>query len=303
MLLGAAALSWSCAAGDQEDAGSLDGGAAQVGASADAATVADSPAGEAASDGGSVVSGDDAGDAGSPATGSDDAGQRDDASAIDGAQTGNDAQGPDDAQSPRDASADVTPAADAGAADSGAGGQDASMPTDAGGGGSDAAGCGPVTIVVNEVQTSGSGGAEDEWVELFNPQSCVADVSGWELRHTSINGTSVATVFTAAAGTQIGPKGYGVVGGLSYSASAPTIGGFTTGVLSDTGGGLGLYDAAGTLVASMGYGSGASNPFVESSAAPVEGSGQSIARLPNGAETGNDGADFKTATPSPGAAN
>jgi hypothetical protein len=129
------------------------------------------------------------------------------------------------------------------------------------------------------------------------------DISSWELRHTSISGTSIDKVFTAAAGTVIAAGGYGVVAGLAYSASAPTIGSFDTGVLADDGGGLGLYDASGTLIDSMGYGVGATNPLVEIAPAPVEGTSQSIARIPNGAETGDNAVDFQATTPTPGTKN
>ena len=53
----------------------------------------------------------------------------------------------------------------------------------------------------------------------------------------------------------------------------------------------------------MGYGAGASNPLVETAPAPSEGTGQSIARIPNGVESGDNAVDFKAATPTPGAVN
>jgi hypothetical protein len=211
----------------------------------------------------------------------------DDASVGDG---GSDAEGPFDGG----------PGSDSSSADAG---KDAALPTDASAPDAADAGCGTAVVLVNEVQTSGPKGAEDEWVELFNPQNCPLDISGWTLRHTSANGTSIATVFTAGAGTILGANGYGVVAGTKYSAAPTPIGSFNTGVLADQGGGLGVYDGSATLLSSMGYGTGAANPFVETSPAPPEASSQSIARIPNGAETGDNAVDFRSSTPTPGAPN
>jgi hypothetical protein len=278
-----AAATWSCATGDEETAASVaDAGGAQTGQ------------GSSSPDASPSSPYDDAGTTNMPDPGEDAAEAQDANAASDDA--GN---APDDA--PATAPLDASPY-DAGSATP----PDAAAPVDASSqdaGIANDAGCTSAALVVNEVQTSGPGGAEDEWVELLNPGTCSVDVSGWELRHTSISGTSMATVATIAPATTIAGGGYGVIGGTAYSASAPTIAKFSTGVLADTGGGVGLYDASSTLVGSMGYGSGATNPFVRGSAATVEGSGQSIARVPNGADTGNDSTDFKAATPTPGAAN
>ena len=303
-ILGVAAVAWSCATGEAEGPGSgtdaPDAGGPDV-VGADAPGAGDASARDAAP---APVNGDDA--ATDDAGGGDDAATGDDGNAPDAAGTDDAsldarADGADgaihDAGAPDGAHADSGPR-DAGPVDSG---PDASA-HDSGAADASDAGCGTGSVVVNEVQTSGTGGLDDEWVELFNPQSCPVDISGWTLRHTSATGTSASTVFTAGAGTTLGAKGYGVVAGMTYSAAAATIGAFNSGVLSDTGGGLGLYDGS-ALVDSMGYGAGATNPFVQGSPAPSEGSGQSIARVPNGTASGNNASDFKASTPTPGAAN
>jgi hypothetical protein len=304
-LVASGATAWSCAAGVAD---SPDLGEAGV-ATPDGAPVTD----DAGNDGSTVAPGEDA-------TPSDDAGG-DDASGDDSASPVDDAGSDTGARDARaDASADSAPPdaapPDAGLPDSG--GHDTGAPVDSG---QDAApvhdasipdvsvpdasdaGCSPAAILLNEVQTSGAGGAEDEWVEIFNPQSCAIDISGWVLKHTSGTGTSATTVFTAAAGTVLAPKSYEVIAGQTYSAAAPTIGAFSTGVLSDTGGGLGLYNASSVLIDAMGYGTGSSNPFVAIAPAPAEGASQAIARIPNGAKTGNNASDFAATTPTPGAAN
>jgi hypothetical protein len=164
-------------------------------------------------------------------------------------------------------------------------------------------GCATGGILVNEVQVAGSGGSEDEWVELRNGGTCPVDLTGWTLRHTSTTGTSIQTVWTAASASIAG-RGYALVAGMTYSGSVTPIGKFNTGVLAATGGGLGLYDANGTLRDSMGYGTGATNPFVKGSPAAASPSGESMARTPDGSNGGDDSVDFAIATtPTPGAAN
>jgi len=63
-----------------------------------------------------------------------------------------------------------------------------------------------------------------------------------------------------------------------------------------------VRDNNNALLFSMGWGT-ANNTFNKGTAAPAEGSGKSIARTPNGANSGNDHVDFKSATPTPGVAN
>jgi len=53
----------------------------------------------------------------------------------------------------------------------------------------------------------------------------------------------------------------------------------------------------------MGWGTAGGNGFVNGNPAPTEGTGKSIARKPNGANTHDDSVDFASATPTPGAAN
>jgi hypothetical protein len=275
-----AAVAWSCAAGENDTAAALDPQEASVApdaAGTDDAPAASDDAADDSSNGQTNPTGDDAA--------SDDTGTGEDASGGDTGGGTIDAGGHDaaDGAIPKDAG-------------------DSSAPVDAAPT-LDACGTGTAAIVINEVQTSGAAGAGDEWVELFNPQACAINIGSWQLRHASATGTTIDKVFTAASGVSIAAGGYAVVAGTSYSASAPTIGAFTAGVFADTGGGLGLYDASGTLIDSMGYGPGATNPFVETTSAPAEGTSQSIARVPNGAETGNNASDFKAANPTPGAEN
>lgn len=166
-------------------------------------------------------------------------------------------------------------------------------------------GCGVAQVVVNEVQTGGSGGNTDEWVELYNPCTTVVNLAGCKLAYRSAtNATPTDTSTIAPLNLTIAANGYLLIANSGYSGSAtPDIKPFAGSGLADTGGGVGLRDSAGALVDSMGWGS-ASNPFVEASTATNGAHGQSMARTPNGTDTNNNMNDFKIAnTPTPRAPN
>ena len=167
--------------------------------------------------------------------------------------------------------------------------------TASGGGGG-----GSATLVVNEFMTGTTGAASNEFVEVANVGTAAADVSGYRLVYRSASGTSDVALATIPAGTTIPAGGYYLFGGSGYAGTPAADQSFSFG-LASTGGGLGLRNADGTLIDSVGYGSGTTNAFVEGSpaAAPpsVAAPGTSAARLPNGHDTGDNSADFGAATP------
>ncbi len=166
-------------------------------------------------------------------------------------------------------------------------------------------GCGVAKIVINEVQTGGSGGNTDEWIELFNPCPNVVNLAGCKLAYRSAtNSTPNDTNTLAPLNTTIAANGYLLIANSGYTgAAAPDIKPFAAGGLADTGGAVGLRDSAGTLVDAMGWGT-ASNPFVETATCLNGAHGQSMARTPNGTDTNNNMADFQIATtPTPRASN
>jgi hypothetical protein len=204
-------------------------------------------------------------------------------------------------------------------------------------------------VVVNEVQTGSTTTPNQQFVELYNPSASPVDMSGWKLEYegSSAPRSGGPTVLaTLPQGASIAARGYFVIGGAGYvlaQAQPPDNASFTqtsTTELSSIGGGVGLADASGFVVDSVGWGVASnegfapsafqrnSDAFVESCPVQANGvvptvntpvlsslistaatppsipAGDSIVRLPDGQDTGSNCNDFSvTSTPSPGATN
>jgi hypothetical protein len=158
--------------------------------------------------------------------------------------------------------------------------------------------------IVNEVQSGDSDSAANEWVELYNPCGNSITFSGKLVYRSDTNNTSTDTSTLATiTSASIPAGGYFLIANSGYTGTANISPFDSTSVgMADGGGGVGLRDSGGTLLTSMGWGT-ANNTFQQGSAAPTEATGKSIARTPNGADTHHDNVDFKSATPTPKAAN
>jgi len=158
----------------------------------------------------------------------------------------------------------------------------------------------PGCPLVNEVMTGGTASGADEFVEVSNPCPTSIDLAGARLAYRSAAGTSDSTLVTWAPGTVLVPGGRLVYGGATFTG--PRNGDLGAG-LSGTGGGVAIRAATGEVVDSVGYGT-ATNAFVEGAAAPAPAAGSSIARIPDGSDTDQNGTDWTvTATITPGTAN
>jgi hypothetical protein len=205
-------------------------------------------------------------------------------------------------------------------------------------------------VVINEVQTGSRTKRNQQFVELYNPGTSVVNISGWRLQYQAQlapNGVAAPTVLARIPqGTSLVAGGYYLIGGAGYAASSgqppseATFASKSLTALSGIGGALGLRDARGALVDSVGWGVAdnegfapsafqrASGAFVQDCPAQARGvvptvitpgltsristhptppsipNGDSLVRLPNGQDTGSNCRDFSvTRTPSPGAAN
>ena len=161
-------------------------------------------------------------------------------------------------------------------------------------------------VRVNEFATGTTASATDEFVELFNAGTAPADLSGYKLVYRSGAGSSDVSLATIPDGTMLPPGAFYLFGGSGYAGAKTPNQAFSAGIAASAGG-VGLRNAAGTLVDSVGYGT-ATNALVETRPAPAPPTtaapGSSDIRLPDGTDTNDNGADFTIATaPTPGAPN
>jgi len=164
-------------------------------------------------------------------------------------------------------------------------------------------------VVVNEVQTnSGSGGAEyDDWVELYNPTAGDIDLSTWSIQKTSGTGTSF---YRKALSGIIPAEGYFLIV-RNHASTTPSL--IALANVLAAGSSFSLTDNNiiylvndnidiennndANIVDYVGMGSAS---YYEGAAAPNPGAGQSIARVPDGEDSGNNYLDFKiTNKPTP----
>jgi Lamin Tail Domain len=158
-------------------------------------------------------------------------------------------------------------------------------------------------IRVNEFSTGVEGALTDEFVEIFNPGTGPADISGYKLVYRSAAGTSDVSLLTVADGTMLAPGAFLVFGGSGYSGTAAQS--FSVS-LASSGGGLGMRDSTGLLLDSVGWGT-ATNAFVEGTPAVAPtitpAPGKSDARHPDGDDANDNASDFAEGDPTPGTAN
>lgn len=161
-------------------------------------------------------------------------------------------------------------------------------------------------VVINELMTTGPQGANDEFVELYNPNSCAISLAGWRLAYKPTAGTGGppadlgSVYYTFAAGDSIAAGAFFVLGTASFVGSKDAT--MKNGMSAD-GGQVGLVDDTDTLVDALGWG-GATGPYVEGTAAPKAPTNGSVGRKSDGLDTDNNASDCKAFNkPTPGAAN
>lgn len=162
------------------------------------------------------------------------------------------------------------------------------------GGGGGGGGGGEPDLTVNELVTGVTGAASNEFVEIVNTGTGGADLSGWKLVYRSAAGTSDVALATIPEGTILPAGGFYLFGGAGYVGGPAADQTYSTAIAA-TGGGIGLRNAEGALVDSLGWGT-ATNAFIEGTVAPapptVEAPGASLARQPDGDDTNDNAADF-----------
>lgn len=151
-------------------------------------------------------------------------------------------------------------------------------------------------VVINEVKTEGTGGANDEMIELYNSSSCAVDLGNWTIKYQSGGGSSPTVRATFPNGASIGANAYLVLTPGGSTALTPG--------MSASDGQVGLLDDTSKIVDAVAWGTVTSGSYREGQSASAAPSNGSIGRSPNGGDTNNNKTDFKGyGTASPGIAN
>jgi hypothetical protein len=174
---------------------------------------------------------------------------------------------------------------------------------------------GTVLLLISQVRTRGVGGAADEFVELYNPAATdVIFDSSWTLAARSSSASSQTLRYTGA-GQSIPAHGHILLGGTGYSESVAADAALTTGI-TDAGSivlqhnsivvdALCFYFDAATQNAIIGFtceGTPVSNLPHDNTTTGSSNSDVSLERKPGGTlgntqNTGDNSADFQSATP------
>lgn len=155
----------------------------------------------------------------------------------------------------------------------------------------DAAGSG---VVINELMPDPPGGdADNEWVELYNDGNSAVDISGWGI---AAGTSSFGEPSVIGAGFVLQPGAFFVIG-QSQATTPDAIAGFSLGNASNADG-VQLVDCNGGVADTVIYGTDNSDGWVDDTGgaaalAPVPASGQTIGRIPDGADSNDSSVDFQ----------
>jgi len=156
--------------------------------------------------------------------------------------------------------------------------------------------------VVNEVSVDsivGTGGTDDDWIELYNPTGEAVSLDGWSIQKASASGSSLSRqalsgqipakshfliVRNGSSTSQALKDAADVLASDSFSLSNNNI----VYLVNDNNNITGASDA--NIVDLVGFGTAAI--FEGAAAAPAIPEGKSIARLANGEDTDQNAADF-----------
>jgi hypothetical protein len=158
----------------------------------------------------------------------------------------------------------------------------------------------PSHMVISEFRTQGIFGADDEFVELYNPTGAAVNLSGWSVKRSSSCGTSSITLFSFStlSGTILQAGQHYLAATTASQIPSPDTS-FSPGIADD--GGLVLVNASGTVVDAVGM--CISTLYREgTNLVPLSGNNnQSYERRPGGStscyDLDNNAADFVRISP------
>ena len=157
-------------------------------------------------------------------------------------------------------------------------------------------------LVINEFlpDPEGSDGGR-EFVELLNTGPVAVDLGGWQLQFANgAEGPVWQNRWSGTAGRQLGPGARFLIVDRNWAGSAP--GDAEVALALQNGPDAIRLVHASQPVDVVGYGALTDAQLMESAPAPLA-VGRATARRPDGHDTGNNAADFVTASPTPGAPN
>ena len=102
-------------------------------------------------------------------------------------------------------------------------------------------------IVISEFRTIGTSGANDEFIELYNPTALPVSIGGWMIKRSSSCGTTVATIATIPAAVTLASGQHYLIGGTTYSGTVVADQANISLGIGDTGG-LALFRADGVTI-------------------------------------------------------
>jgi predicted extracellular nuclease len=173
------------------------------------------------------------------------------------------------------------------------------------------------TLVINEVYGGGGNSGstyKNDFIELYNSGPTAVDLTGYKLQYASTTGPYDALTLTATSDTStansflsgsIQPGAFYLVGesqgaGGTTDLPSPDYTDPSPIAMSATGAKVRLVDASFNIVDRVGW--GGANDF-EGTVGPTTANTTSAQRFPNGFDSDNNAADFKTAFPTPRAVN
>ena len=151
-------------------------------------------------------------------------------------------------------------------------------------------------LVINEVLSNPTNGVE--WVELYNPTSEMINLKDWKLLDNTSERVIINRDYTLQAGAFV-IVAASESGSISFGGAAINLIGFSGSIgngLANAGDAVHLVNPTGQEIDAMSYGS---NTDVFTPSAPTPDRGDSVGRVPNGADsdTAFEWEEFNTPTP------
>ena len=114
----------------------------------------------------------------------------------------------------------------------------------------------PTSVVISEFRTRGTKGAEDEYIELYNPTTAVVDISGWKINVSNDSGNTSTRVTIPASTILRSGQYYLIANSASNGYSGIVPADLTYGQGITNAGGIALVKTDNTIVDQVGVGTG-----------------------------------------------